>query len=109
MNGDGEAMTAASTTVTVVNLGPAPIRFAAVDVAADIMQEEAWIPVDREIAPGQAATSTVMAAIGCEKSLLTATPATAEVVSADGTHRRVNATVDATAWLNQVKAVCRKL
>ncbi len=72
-------------------------------------QADPWLAVDREIAPGQSATSTVMAVISCETSLLTATPATAEVVTGNGTHRRVAATTDATAWTIQVKAICRQL
>ena len=95
--------------VDVVNAGPAPVRMVAVNVAVLGMKPGAWNSMDKLIAPGQVAILTFLASVDCgNNSLLTAVPATVEVVSAGGAHRRVAVTVDAAAWAEQVARTCPK-
>ncbi|GAA2687867.1 hypothetical protein [Actinoplanes palleronii] len=95
--------------LTVVNTGPVPVRLAAISVAAFGMGTDDWMPVDKLIAPGQGTISTNYGGIDCEDTALAGTaPATAEVVTTDGDHRRRIA-VDLGEWRDQVAQTCTKV
>ena len=95
--------------VAVVNTGRAPVRWVAVNMAALGMKPGAWMPRDALIAPGRAAVSTIVAEIDCRNNPPPgAASVTVEVVTADGAHRRVTATVDTGAWTNQATQTCPK-
>ena len=95
--------------IDVVNTGPAPVRMVAVNIPALGMKPDAWMRMDRLIAPGQVTTSTIVAEIDCRNtSLLAAAPATVEMATANGAHRRVAVTVDAGAWTHQLAEACPK-
>jgi hypothetical protein len=103
-----------TTSLDVIDAGPAPIRINGVRIEQRgiAMHDVWWLPADQMVAPGGIATAKMTGSIDCDDDPLADTgtvPATVELTTADGVHRRATAAVDGTAWAEQVFMACAAL
>jgi hypothetical protein len=96
--------------VTVVNAGPAPVRFVGfrADQTGLQVRGEPWPGPDLTVPAGGSTAGTIHATIQCDiDDPLTGTvPTVFEVVTADGVRRRPTVRLDARAWAETVEQAC---